>query len=164
MKLTSIDFEVNPIVGFIILCWINLQARLLLDPLIGAYKQALEIGEEAVSGLFQMLASLSSKLDRASVSLYYSKIFSVCLQALDLRHNKPETLRSVAGVETWVVTALVSLVLKLSENSFKPLFINLLEWAQTGKGDCLSGRHIDQNIAFYRLVNQLTEKLRYYSS
>jgi len=141
---------------------IELQARLLLDPLIGAYEQSLNIGHEATSALFDLVASVSSRMDRASVSLYHVKIFNLCLRGLDLRSNRPSSFASIGGVEKSVIGALSSLVLKLSENSFKPLFVSLLDWSQSSslEDGGLSGTQLDRRISFFGLVNQLLEKLR----
>lgn len=133
----------------------------MLDPLIGAYEQSLNIGPEATSALFDMVAAVASSMDRASVSLYHLKIFNVCLAGLDLRGNMPSSFASIAGVEKSVIGALSSLILKLSENSFKPLFVSLLDWAQTSSVEGgLSGTQLDRRISFFGLVHQLLEKLR----
>jgi U3 small nucleolar RNA-associated protein 10 len=141
---------------------IELQARLLLDPLIGTYEQSLSIGHEATTALFHMIAAVASRMDRSSVPLYHTKIFHVCLQALDLRSNRPSNFSSIAGVEKSVIEAFSSLSLKLSENSFKPLFINVIDWAQTSpvEDGGLSGTPLDRKISFFGLVHQLLEKLR----
>ncbi len=140
-----------------------LQARLLLDPLVSSYNRALDGGAEVTCALFQMMAALAAKLDRTSVLSYHSKIFNTCLMALDLRHDRPQAFHSMAEVETSVVNTLVALILKLSESSFKPLFVSLLEWAQSNLTHTDTGTlyNVNRNIAFYKLVNQLTEKLRY---
>lgn len=141
--------------------WTEPQARLLLDPLIGAYEQSLITGPEATSALFDMVAAVASTMDRASVSLYHVKVFNACLRALDLRCNRPSGFASIEGVEKSVIGALSSIVLKLSENSFKPLFVSLLDWAQTSSVENgLSGTQLDRRISFFGLVHQLLEKLR----
>lgn len=134
----------------------------MLDPLIGAYEQSLVIGHEATSALFDMLAAVASRMDRPSVLLYHLKIFNVSLRALDLRGNRPSSFTSIAEVEKSVIGSLSSLVLKLSENSFKPLFVSLLDWAQTSSVDNggLLGSHLSRRISFFALVHQLLEKLR----
>jgi hypothetical protein len=43
---------------------IELQARLLLDPLIGTYEQSLSIGHEATTALFHMIAAVASSIIR----------------------------------------------------------------------------------------------------
>ena len=140
----------------------ELQARLLLDPLIGTYEQSLSIGHEATTALFYMIAAVASRMDRSSVPLYYTKIFQVCLRALDLRCNRPSNFTSIAGIEKSVIEAFSSLSLKLSENTFKPLFINVIDWAQTSpiEDGALSGTHLDRRISFFGLVHRLLEKLR----
>lgn len=140
---------------------IEVQARLLLDPLIGTYEQSLTIGHEATTALFNMIATVASKMDRTSVPLYHTKIFHVCLRALDLRCNRPSNVFSIAGVEKSVIEAFSSLSLKLSENSFKPLFINVIDWAQTTpvEDGGLSGT-VSRRFSFFGLVHQLLEKLR----
>ncbi|KAG0589672.1 hypothetical protein KC19_1G038600 [Ceratodon purpureus] len=140
----------------------KIPARLLLDPLIGTYEKSLTVGHEATTALFDMIASVASRMDRSSVPLYHTKIFHVCLRALDLRCNMPSSFASIAGVEKSVIQAFCSLSLKLSENSFKPLFINVIDWAQTSPAEDggLSGTHLDRRISFFGLVHQLLEKLR----
>ncbi|CAM6046465.1 unnamed protein product [Sphagnum compactum] len=140
----------------------KIPARLLLDPLVSSYNRALDSGAEVTCALFQMMAALAAKLDRTSVLSYHSKIFNTCLMALDLRHNRPQSFHSMTEVETSVVNTLVALILKLSESSFKPLFVSLLEWAQSNltHTDTGTSYNVNRNIAFYKLVNQLTEKLR----
>lgn len=140
----------------------KIPARLLLDPLIVTYERSISVGPEATSALFLMVAAVASRMDRTSVPLYYVKIFNVCLQALDFRTNRPSNFASITEVEKSVIDALSSLVLKLSENSFKPLFVNLLDWALASSVESsgLSGNQPGRRIAFFGVVQQLLEKLR----
>lgn len=134
----------------------------MLDPLIVTYERSISVGPEATSALFLMVAAVASRMDRTSVPLYYVKIFNVCLQALDFRTNRPSNFASITEVEKSVIDALSSLVLKLSENSFKPLFVNLLDWALASSVESsgLSGNQPGRRIAFFGVVQQLLEKLR----
>lgn len=50
----------------------------------------------------------------------------------------------IAQVEGYVVDALVALVLKLSESTFRPLYYTLFHWATS------SDAHKDRAITFYR--------------
>ncbi|CAM6083052.1 unnamed protein product [Calypogeia fissa] len=138
-------------------------ARLLLDPLLNTYDSAIEAGEDSTCALFDMLAAITAKADRASVATYRGRIFEFCLTAFDLRGRGLSTLQSVSKVETAVVNAVVLLVMKLSETTFKPLFVKILEWAESEtetKDGSFVSQNVDRNIAFYKLVNQLTAKLR----
>ncbi|BBM97494.1 U3 small nucleolar RNA-associated protein 10 [Marchantia polymorpha subsp. ruderalis] len=140
----------------------KLPARLLLDPLMSVYNKAVEAGEDSTCALFDMLGAMTSKLDRSSVAAYHAKIFNFCLAAFDLRRNSIHFLPNISRVENSVVSAIVSLVMKLSETSFKPLFVKVLEWAESEEstGVSVAGKSVDRNIVFYKLVNQLAEKLR----
>ncbi|KAJ7545476.1 hypothetical protein O6H91_09G122000 [Diphasiastrum complanatum] len=139
----------------------KIPARLLLDPLISNYDIAIESGPESTCVIFQMLAHMASKLDRASVVSYNGKIFEFCLTVFDIRRKRPKTITSVSLVEKDAIAAFVALVMKLSETTFKPLFVTMIEWAETQifYGEPI-GRNVYRNIVFYKLVNQLEEKLR----
>lgn len=143
-----------------------LQARLLLGPLLSMYEGAIEAGEDSTCAVFDMLAAITAKADRPSVASYHARIFEFCLIAFDLRGRALSTLPSVSKVETAVVNAVVSLVMKLSETTFKPLFVRILEWAESEtetKDGSFVSQSVDRNIVFYKLVNQLVLKLRFAS-
>ncbi|KAL2649237.1 hypothetical protein R1flu_017365 [Riccia fluitans] len=139
----------------------KLPARLLLEPLMSVYENAVDAGEDSTCALFDMLGAMNSKLERPAVAAYHAKIFDFCLAAFDL-WRKSSTLKNISRVESSVVSAIVSLVMKLSETSFKPLFVKVLEWAESEEsaGTCVAGKSVDRNIVFYKFVNQLSDKLR----
>jgi U3 small nucleolar RNA-associated protein 10 len=53
---------------------------------------------------------------------------------------------NIAQVEGHVVNAVVALILKLSESTFRPLYYTLFHWATS------SDAHKDRVITFYRSV------------
>ncbi|EFJ35196.1 hypothetical protein SELMODRAFT_438493 [Selaginella moellendorffii] len=136
----------------------RLPARLLLDPLINSYKIAVDESETSVAFIFKMLAVMCSKMDRASVTAYHTKVFDLCKEALDLRRKRPESFVSRHTVEESVISAVTSLVMKLSETTFRPLFVTIQQWAASPVAD--GSQSIERSIVFYKLVNQLAEKLR----
>lgn len=66
--------------------------------------------------------------------------------ALTLRSDSDLDLAAVDEAEGHVVDALVGLVLKLSETSFRPLYYSLFHWATE------AGASKDRSITFYRYV------------
>jgi U3 small nucleolar RNA-associated protein 10 len=58
--------------------------------------------------------------------------------------DTPISQDTIAQAEGYVVTALVALVLKLSESTFRPLYYTLFHWATS------SDAHKDRIITFYR--------------
>ncbi|KAH9316835.1 hypothetical protein KI387_018604 [Taxus chinensis] len=140
----------------------KISVRLLLEPIFRVYEKAVKTGETSVSAIFEMLAVAASKMDRQSVATYHAKIFQSCLLALDLRRHHPESIKDMAKVETSVINSLVALTLKLSEATFKPLFVRTLEWAESDVDDdgSSTGCNLQRSISFYTLVDRLIGKLR----
>ncbi|XVF08520.1 hypothetical protein REPUB_Repub07fG0010000 [Reevesia pubescens] len=140
----------------------KIPVRLTLQPLLKIYSGAVKSGDSSLVIAFEMLADLVSKMDRASVSGHYGKIFDQCMVALDLRRLHPVTVQTIDLVEKTVINAIISLTMKLTENMFKPLFAKGIEWAETelqhvaGSGST----NIDRAISFYSLVNKLVENHR----
>ncbi|XVE56436.1 hypothetical protein DITRI_Ditri04bG0009000 [Diplodiscus trichospermus] len=140
----------------------KIPVRLTLQPLLKVYSGAVKSGDSSLVIAFEMLADLVSKMDRASVSGYYGKIFEQCMIAFDLRRQQPVTVQTIDVVEKSVVKAIISLTMKLTENMFKPLFAKIIEWVETEVQDSAgSGSpNIDRAISFYSLVNKLVESHR----
>lgn len=81
-------------------------------------------------------------MDAESVGRYHKAIFKVLLSVF--AHPSPGTLNRYyvvfctnrcIGVESKVIAAFMSLVLRLNEVLFKPLFLKVLDWA-IGSGVC----------------------------
>ncbi|GMJ01001.1 hypothetical protein like AT3G06530 [Hibiscus trionum] len=140
----------------------NIPVRLTLQPLLKIFSGAVKSGDSSLVITFQMLADLVSKIDRASVSGSYARIFDQCMVGLDLRRQHPSTVRTINVVEKSVIDAIVSLTMKLTENMFKPLFAKSIEWAETKFQDVAGSgtSNIDRAISFYNLVNKLVENHR----
>lgn len=116
------------------------------------------------SGSYEATATLLTILgDSFSTPgfLYNSEIIEFFLSALDFRVLQATTGLSeekVGVVETSVISALVQLILKLSESNFKPLFNKLYDWAfRSANGDpCYQ----DRVITFFILTSHVAEALK----
>lgn len=70
------------------------------------------------------------------------------------------------GVEESVSESFVSMVLKLSEDELRPLFLKIAHWKASaavedaGKKGKKKGGALARRMAFFRVVNHLAEKLR----
>ncbi|MCO5557096.1 hypothetical protein L7F22_010652 [Adiantum nelumboides] len=139
----------------------TIPVRLLLEPLTTVYDRSLEKREESVLACIDMLSVIVTSFEKPSVLAHYKTIFELCLRSFDLRRRHPNSLTSISAVETAVISLFSGLVLKLSESTFKPLFVRVLEWAESDvpeEGDESKG--VFRLIVFYRVVNQLADKLR----
>ena len=73
----------------------------------------------------------------------------------DMEIDKSEvTLKDVVVVEESASKALVALVLKLSETTFRPLYYKLYDWAARNP------QYKERNITFYRLSANIAECLK----
>ncbi|KAL5216795.1 hypothetical protein ABZP36_008196 [Zizania latifolia] len=134
--------------------------RLILSPLLNLYTGAAKCGEASLSLAFKMLATLVGTMDRLAVGTYHAKIYDHCLVALDLRRQCLDSFKNIATVEQCIIHAITTLTMKLTEATFRPLFLQTLEWAESEIDQSTSKRSIDRAIVFYKLVNTLAEKHR----
>lgn len=137
--------------------------RLLLPPLLSIYSEALKAGDSSVSIAFDMLGNLVRIMDKPSITAYHTKIFDLCLLALDVRRQHPVSITGVDAVEKNVTSTMISLTMKLTETMFKPLFIKCIEWAESIVGNDNEGAEspsTERAISFYGLVNKLAENHR----
>ncbi|XP_076957841.1 uncharacterized protein At3g06530-like [Bidens hawaiensis] len=136
--------------------------RLLLPPLLKIYSEAIKFGDSSLSITFQMLGDFITKMDRSSVSANYKNIFNTCLLALDIRRKHPASVKCITAVETDVINAMVALTAKLTENMFKPLFIQCVEWSEyVDQNDDSGLANIDRAISFFGLVQKLISSHRF---
>ncbi|KAF2311685.1 hypothetical protein GH714_025935 [Hevea brasiliensis] len=123
----------------------KIPVRLALPPLLKIYSDAVVSGDPSVAITFEMLARLVSKMDRSSVGGHHGKIFDLCLCALDLRRQHPVSIHNIDIVEKSVISAMISLTMKLTESMFRPLFISSIDWAESRveklpMGGCICGQ------------------------
>ncbi|CAN6249618.1 unnamed protein product [Urochloa humidicola] len=134
--------------------------RLILPPLLDLYSAATNCGEASISLAFQMLDSLVSTMDRPAVGTYHAKIYEHCLAALDIRRQHPDSLMNINMVEQSIIHAIITLTMKLTEGTFRPLFLRTLEWAESEVDGSSSKKSLDRAIVFYKLINKLAEQHR----
>lgn len=126
------------------------------------YSDAIKSGESSLLIVFEMLGNLVGSMDRSSVGAYHAKVFDLCLMALDIRHQNPTSVPNINTVEQYVINAIVTLTMKLTETMFRPLFVKTIEWSGLNvQGDGSSaGNNNSRAISFYSLVNKLAESHR----
>lgn len=92
------------------------------------------------------------------LSVQLPALTSFFVKALDTRSllsAQEATIAQMNEAEEPVVSALVSLVLKLSEANFRPLFFQLYEWATRA-----TNTRKERLVTFYNVTNQIAEKLK----
>ncbi|PVD23736.1 hypothetical protein C0Q70_17009 [Pomacea canaliculata] len=130
-------------------------ARVLLPVITNCYTKLLEDKQESVKSLLIILDEHIQKMSREDINMAYQQLLAFFLSALDFRITQRKTLTSavVDAVEGTVVTTLVSMVLKMSEVTFRPMLLKIFEWAT------LQEARKERILVFYRLADSLVDKL-----
>eukprot|EP00741_Cyanophora_paradoxa_P001237 tig00000074_g1194.t1 len=136
--------------------------RLLLPALAAALPRAAEAGPEGVIRLLEATGACCASMQRLDAAALHRPAFDLILRALELRPSLPA--EQAPAVEAAASSAAASLVMKLSEREFRPLFLRALDWASAlpAGSSSGSGERADPNraIAFYRLLGSLAERLK----
>lgn len=148
--------------------------RLFLPPMAEWLDAALEKNPQAIRLSIDMMQASISSLDAKSASNFHHLIFGSMMKVLDVRRRGLDAGFSDPGaalvVEKTAASALVELILKLSEGKFKPLFFRMIEWANATQfpedsnvaSRSLKGAHakVARRVAFLHVINALCESLR----
>eukprot|EP00898_Chlorokybus_atmophyticus_P004657 jgi/Chlat1/5192/Chrsp33S05163 len=133
--------------------------RLLVDPLLATYSAAVSGGDASLVCLFQLVGSLASSLNRAAATTHHKAMFNFFVKAFNLRQQQPDSVRDIEEVETAMVASFMSLVMKLSESTFKPLFLTILSWA-TASDEAQPALTNKRGLVLFRVTNALAHRLR----
>ncbi|XP_059617270.1 HEAT repeat-containing protein 1 homolog [Phlebotomus argentipes] len=145
--LTKIDTISHKISSFIPL-------RILVPAVESSYSQLID--DNATDAVVPLMGILSESFvdvpskDIASIQGELSEFF---LRALKFRSANPN-LEDVNGIENKIIQALVALILKLSEGSFKPLYYKIYDWAIREE------ENRDRVITFYSLSHHIAKTLK----
>ena len=140
----------------------HVPVRILLPSLLKTLDLSTRGAPLVAKPFVEMLGSLVTMMDHSIVQAHHFDIVNYILSALDSRRCYTMEDLSYASVECSLVDCFVALVMKLSEASFRPVFLHILDWSTKGKGaegDIL-GVKLARNISFFHLIIKLTEKLR----
>lgn len=112
----------------------------------------------SITPLMSILSDSFAAMSSEELTIQLPALTSFFVKALDARSllsGQQATVEQMNTAEGPVVSALVSLVLKLSEASFRPLFFQLYDWATR-----FSDMKKERLVTFYNLTMQVAEKLK----
>nr|KAG5705320.1 hypothetical protein BaRGS_010771 [Batillaria attramentaria] len=139
----------------------GLPSRIFIPVVTTCYEKLLEEGkQESVECLLAILEQHISQMSREDLNSNHHQLLSFFLSALDFRVTQRKVgqadLKSSAidKIEGAVITTILSMVLKMSEATFRPMLLKIFEWAT------LQGSRRERVLVFYRLADSLVEKLR----
>ncbi|CAH1645146.1 unnamed protein product [Spodoptera littoralis] len=138
----------------------SIPPRVLIPVVNQTHQMLLEKEDfDAVGPVMSVLADSFANVTTADFTALQQDLTSFFLTALQLRSDAVEKDVSadvIDRAEDEVVNALVCLVLKLSETSFRPFYFKIYDWAIRTN---VEGQK-DRAITFYRLSSAIADKLK----
>lgn len=135
----------------------SIPTRVLVPAVENAYKDLVSRKQlEGIGPLMNVLAESFVGLVSADLVALQSTLTDFFLSALQFRSTSGTDVPTdqVEVVESHIIKALVAFVLKLSETSFRPLYLKFYDWATRMKEEK------DRIITFYKLSHGVAECLK----
>ncbi|KHN99530.1 U3 small nucleolar RNA-associated protein [Metarhizium album ARSEF 1941] len=145
----------------------RLEAKEIFTALERNWEKATAAGFSAVNESLAILSIAVDKHNKSSITKNTPVLSSIILKAFDLRrqvHAKGDkseaALREVADMETSLNETALKMIYKLNDAAFRPLFVRIAEWANSGlpKSD-ETGRSIRQ-YSVYGFLNTFFGNLK----
>lgn len=144
-----------------------IEAKQLLTAMDQTWRVALISGSQALAECTDLLTMTIRGGAKATIVENKSQLFHIILQAFDFRRvqqadglHEQYTDTQVEQIEQRVTEAVIAMILKLNDASFRPLFVQLVEWTvkKLPKTDT-DGRTL-RAISFYRFLCAFFERLK----
>uniref|UniRef100_A0A452ICU1 HEAT repeat-containing protein 1 n=1 Tax=Gopherus agassizii TaxID=38772 RepID=A0A452ICU1_9SAUR len=111
--------------------------------------------QNCVGPLMDILKEHIAVMERDQLLSHQSELTAFFMKALDFRtEHSQDDLEEVGRTETHIISCLISMVMKLSEVSFRPLFFKLYDWSKS------EDTSKDRLLTFYRLADCIADKLK----
>ncbi|XP_026170562.1 HEAT repeat-containing protein 1 isoform X2 [Mastacembelus armatus] len=131
----------------------KLPPRVLLPTLSRCYSSMVVNRKGQLAALISILKEHIGHMDKDQVNLHQSELTSYFLTALDFRADHCQgDLQTTSDIEGCVIDCLTTMVMKLSEVTFRPLFFKLFDWSKSDSAERL--------LTFYRLCDCVAERLK----
>uniref|UniRef100_A0A670XSS6 HEAT repeat-containing protein 1 n=1 Tax=Pseudonaja textilis TaxID=8673 RepID=A0A670XSS6_PSETE len=133
----------------------KLPSRVLLPAIVKCYSEIANASKNDVGTIMDILKEHIVTLEKAQLSAHQSELTAFFTKALNFRaEHSQDNLEKVGKIEARIITCLISMVMKLSEMSFRPLFFKLFDWSRT------EGAPKDRQLTFYRLADCIAGELK----
>ncbi|ORY85937.1 U3 small nucleolar RNA-associated protein 10 [Leucosporidium creatinivorum] len=142
----------------------KLPAKALYPAIIRLHASLDGASKEPILGLLDVLNRALRQGKTADIAENYRPIFKLFLTVFDLRREHAESLslEDIGEIEENGLGAFVQFILKLNEQTFRPLFLRTYDWAVIDLADeedavaALTARRV----VLYKLVDRLLTQLR----
>ncbi|KAF3704004.1 HEAT repeat-containing protein 1 Protein BAP28 [Channa argus] len=131
----------------------KLPPRVLLPTLSKCYSSMVVNKKAQLGALMNILKEHIAHMERDQINVHQSELTTFFLTALDFRAEHCQgDLEKTSEIEGCVIDCLLTMVMKLSEVTFRPLFFKLFDWSKSHSKERL--------LTFYRLSDRIAERLK----
>lgn len=135
----------------------TLELRILIPTIDQSYKKL--INDEqciAIGPLMQLLTQTFEHQVAGNISRFMPEITTFFIGAFGFRANHTDIeLNALNELEDKIIRAFKALTLKLSEESFRPLYYRIYDWAINQ-----NGKHIDHTTTYFRVSTEIAKSLK----
>ncbi|NWY54576.1 HEAT1 protein, partial [Chionis minor] len=133
----------------------RLASRILLPAVTKCYNEVANTRKNCLGPLMNILKEHIVGMEKEHLISHQSELTAFFVKALDFRTEHAEDdLEEVGKTEAYIIDCLLSMVMKLSEASFRPLFFKLFDWSKT------ESTLKDRVLTFHRIADRIADKLK----
>lgn len=134
----------------------SIPPRILIPTIENAYRELVRIEKyEAIGPVMNILSDCFVHIGNDEIQGLQNELSNFFITALEFRCDHPDLEEEeLQKIEEFVMNAIVSLILKLSENTFRPLYYKIYDWA------IRESTMKERSITFYKLSNHIAESLK----
>ncbi|NXD79776.1 HEAT1 protein, partial [Halcyon senegalensis] len=133
----------------------RLTPRILLPTLTKCYSEVANTRKNCLGPLMNILKEHIVCMEKEQLISHQSELTAFFMKVLDFRtEHAQDDLEEVGKTEACIIDSLISMVMKLSEASFRPLFFKLFDWSKT------ESTLKDRLLTFHRIADCIADKLK----
>ncbi|NWW86868.1 HEAT1 protein, partial [Rhynochetos jubatus] len=133
----------------------RLAPRILLPAVTKCYSEVANTRKSCLGPLLNILKEHIVGMEKEHLISHQSELTAFFMKALDFRtEHAQDDLEEVGKTEAYIIDCLISMVMKLSEASFRPLFFKLFDWSKT------ESTLKDRLLTFHRIADCIADKLK----
>ncbi|NXO05043.1 HEAT1 protein, partial [Rhinopomastus cyanomelas] len=129
--------------------------RILLPALTKCYSEVARTRKSCLGPIMNILREHIVVMEKEHLIAHQSELTAFFMKALDFRtEHAQDDLEEVGKTEGFIIDCLISMVMKLSEASFRPLFFKLFDWSKT------ESTLKDRLLTFHRIADCIADNLK----
>ncbi|NXK98660.1 HEAT1 protein, partial [Formicarius rufipectus] len=133
----------------------RLAPRILLPAVTKCYSEVAHTRKSCLGPLMNILKEHIVGMEKEQLISHQPELTAFFMKVLDFRtEHAQDDLEEVGKTEADIIDCLISMVMKLSEASFRPLFFKLFDWSKT------ESTLKDRLLTFHRIADCIADKLK----